>query len=106
MEKGKKRVISVCAAIAIIASALAGCADMSLAGRNDSLKPGNASQSGEQTTADTTVPVNGTESSTPEETTQGTVRFVTDSDGKIVGKLSDYDINFDISGVKVNIVRI
>ena len=102
MEKGKKRVISVCAAIAIIASALAGCADMSLAGRNDSLKPGNASQSGEQTTADTTVPVNGTESSTPEETTQGTVRFVTDSDGKIVGKLSDYDINFDINGVKFN----
>ena len=102
MEKGKKRVISVCAAIAIIASALAGCADISLAGRNDSLKPGNASQSGEQTTADTTVPVNGTESSTPEETTQGTVRFVTGSDGKIVGKLSDYDINFDINGVKFN----
>ena len=102
MEKGKKRVISVCAAIAIIASALAGCADMSLAGRNDSLKPGNASQSGEQTTADTTVPVNSTESSTSEETTQGTVRFVTGSDGKIVGKLSDYDINFDINGVKFN----
>lgn len=101
MKKSKVRVMSVCAAIAVIAAMFTGCANPSLGSSQDTLKPGNTQQTTNQTTSDTeAVTTEPQEGKAPAAKTQGTINFVIGDDGKIVGSPSDYGIEFDINGLK------
>ena len=99
MKKSKIRIVSVCAAAAMITAMFASCADRSLgSAQNNTSKPGNTPETEDVTTLniDTTEPL---ESKTTAGTTQGVVNFVIGEDSKIAGSPSDYNINFSINGL-------
>lgn len=100
MKKLKIRIVSVCAAAAMITAMLASCADRSLgSAQNNTSKPGSTPETENVTTLDIDTTAEPQEGETTAGTTQGVVNFVIGEDGKIAGSPSDYNIDFRINGL-------